>query len=340
MSLTRDQLKKIPKVELHRHLELSFRLSTLLELAREQGIEVPTTEAGIRDRFLVLEPMKDLGSVLGKFLVSQQVLNSEEVITRLTRECIEDCAAEGTRIVELRYAPTFIQQGHENLSYEQIHGAVMKGVEQTRHLPIAVGILLTCQRVLPVAAAEKVIGFAIANKDDVLVGVDLADNEIDSAPETFAKTFQRAARSGLGVTIHAGESIYPGMVQSVLTAVSELQARRIGHGLQIYRDPHAMKFVAEKNIVLELCPTSNWLTNAVASVKEHPFRILMSAGVPVTINTDDPGVFGIDLVNEYEVLARDHAFTLAEFDRCNDTAARASFLSRAAKQKVWPRTLG
>ena len=338
MTLTRDELRKIPKVELHRHLELSFRLPTLLELAKDAGIEVPTTDAGIREKFLVTEPMLDLESVLNKFLVTQKVLSSEDILTRLTRECIEDCVREGTRIVELRYAPTFIQEGHPDLSFEKIHAAIVRGIEQTRELPIAVGLLATVQRIRSLADAERVIDFVISHRDS-FVGVDLADNESAYQAEPFAPVFAKAKKAGLGITIHAGESFYPGMVKAVTNAIEVLGAQRIGHGLQIHTDPAAMEFVRKHNVPLELCPTSNWLTNAVKDVKEHPFRKLMEAGVPVTINTDDPGVFGIDLLNEYEVLARDHKMTRAEFDRCNDIAAKASFIPLTAKQKVWPREI-
>ena len=122
-----NKLRDIPKVELHRHLDCSMRLETMKELARAQGIEVPLTEAEIKAKFLVVEPMKDLAAVLQKFLTAQQILNSPEVLTRLTRECIEDCVAEGIRILELRYAPTFIQDGHPHLSFEKIHDAILRG---------------------------------------------------------------------------------------------------------------------------------------------------------------------------------------------------------------------
>jgi adenosine deaminase len=251
-----------------------------------------------------------LGSVLNKFMTSQKVLSSTEILSRLTRECIEDCAREGTKIVELRYSPTFIQQGHEDMSWDQIHAAIVRGIEQAKPLGLAVGLLITVQRTLPVATAERVIDFAIANKG-AIVGVDLADNEIGFEPTPFASVFQRARKAGLGVTIHAGESIYPGMVLAVLDSIEKLGATRIGHGLQIHTDEKAMRLVADRGIVLELCPTSNWLTNAVTSVKTHPF------------------------VNEYEVLARDHRMTVTEFDKCNDTAARASFIPLIEKQKSW-----
>ena len=128
--MNRDSLRQIPKVELHRHLECSMRLETLKELARRAGVEVPQDEKALKDKFLVTSPMSDLGAVLNKFLVTQKVLDNEEALTRITYECIEDAMNEGTRILELRYAPTFVQQGHPHLSFEKIHGAIVAGVRK------------------------------------------------------------------------------------------------------------------------------------------------------------------------------------------------------------------
>lgn len=336
MTLTRSELQKIPKVELHRHLECSMRLSTLLELAKNAGIEVPKDPQAVKDKFLVTEPMHDLEAVLKKFLVTQKVLDTEEILTRITREVIEDAAKEGIRILELRYAPTFVQQGHPNLSFERIHQAIVRGMNEAKNEKVAVGLIAIIQRVLSLKDAENVTAFAIENKE-TFIGLDLADNEVGFEPRPFRKMFERAKSEGLGITIHSGES--PGTAEFVRQSIEELGAQRIGHGLQIAGHPDIMKLVRDRNVPLELCPTSNWLTNAVPTLGAHPFRKLMEADVPVTVNSDDPGVFNIDLVNEYEVLNRELAITPAEFDRCNDTAASASFLPLDQKQKYWPRPI-
>lgn len=328
----------IPKVELHRHLECSMRLTTLTDLARQAGLQVPQDPHALRKMFLVTEPMRDLESVLAKFLVTQQVLTSEQALERIAFECVEDAAREGIRILELRYAPTFITQGHPHLSFEKIHEAFLRGIERARALPIAVGLIAIIQRTNSLRDAERVTDFAIAHRD-TFIALDLADNEVGFDAKPFAPMFAKARKAGLGVTVHSGEAIFPGASQAPVEAVRYLGAQRIGHGLQIHNDPQAIEFIRSHGIPLELCPTSNWLTNAVPSLKEHPFRRLMEQGVSVTINSDDPGVFGIDLVHEYDVLAHEHAFTRAEFDRCNDIAAAASFIPFAQKQKHWPRAI-
>jgi adenosine deaminase len=333
------ELRQLPKAELHRHLECSMRFSTILELAPQVGIEVPKNLASAKHALLVTEPMNDLESVLRKFMATQAVLHSEEILTRITEEVIEDAYAEGIRILELRYAPTFIMQGHDNLNFEKIHTAIVKGMESAKkRLPIAVGLIGTLQRILPVKTNSHVTDFIIDHKD-TFVAMDLADNEVGFEPAPFAPLFARARKAGLHITVHAGESNVPQAPDYVRDAIELLGAERIGHGLQIYKSSEVIEFVKERRVALELCPTSNWLTNAVDSTAHHPFRFLMEHGVAVTINSDDPGVFDADLVNEYRVLKTEHALTQDEFAQINDMAAAFSFIPDAEKQKAWPRKI-
>ena len=139
--------------------------------------------------------------------------------------------------------------------------------------------------------------------------------------------------------MHSGESPDPQAHRYVLDSIEHLGAERIGHGLQIHQDLRAMDELARRKIPLEICPTSNWLTNAVPSIAKHPIRKLIDHGVLVTLNSDDPGIFDIDLTNEYRVLAEELAFTREEFDHMNDIAAAASFISHKHKQAVWPRAI-
>ncbi len=336
--LSSETLRQIPKVELHRHLECSLRLSTFIELAQDLGIEIPLTAAEIREKFLVTSPMNDLESVLRKFLRTQAVLHSEEILTRITFEAIEDATKEGIKILELRWAPTFVLEGHENLSFSKIIRGIRAGAQMAEDLPISFGFLSIVQRNLPVSTAEDVVDFTLDHKD-FFVGMDLADNEVGYQPRLFEKSFLRARNSGLQITIHAGESDIPQAAENIKSSIEYLGAERIGHGVQIYQSPKLMDFVKQKSIPMELCVTSNWLTQAVPDLLAHPIRKLFDAGVPVTINSDDPGVFGIDLVHEYELLTKHYGFQDFEFQQCNDIAAHASFLSLEKRQKYWPRTL-
>lgn len=329
----------MPKAELHRHLELCVRESTIRELAPRFKIDLPT-EAAFRERFIIDQPMHDLGSVLGKFLDTQKLWADAELIERLTFEACEDAyKIDNIRILEMRYAPTFIRQGHEDLSFESIHNAILAGVARAeRRYPIAVGLICIIQRILPVKDAEAVTDFAIAHKG-TFVGLDLADNEVGFDSKPFAPFFLRAREAGLGITVHCGEAAVPNAPRYVREAIEILGATRIGHGVQIYRDREVMKFVRDRGIVLELCPTSNYLTQAVPRLEEHPFPQLMDFGILTTINTDDPGIFNIDLNHEYEVLQSQLGLGDVQLQACVDIAAQASFVPLAKRRKVWSRPL-
>ena len=326
-----------PKVELHRHLDLSMRSSTMREIAPTVGIPVSDDQA-FQEHFLITEPMQGLDSVLNKFLNAQKLLHSAEVLERITYETIEDAYNEGIKILELRYAPTFIQESC-HLSFDKIHQSICQGRQKAeKDFPIAVGLICTVQRILPVSRAKEVVDFAIAHKD-AIIGLDLADNEVGHDSRPFAPLFLKAKAEGLGITIHSGEANVPDAPYYVRDAIDHLGADRIGHGVQIHHDLKVMDYVKEKDVVLELCPTSNWLTRAVPSKEQHPFRKFFDYGIKTTINSDDPGVFGIDLTNEYHLLAEFYRFNENEFTRCNDYAAAASFIPLHKKQAVWPRPI-
>jgi adenosine deaminase len=327
--------KAIKKVELHRHLELSIRKQTIMELAPQFGFDVPDEEA-FKKHFLIEEQMLDLGSVLHKFLDTQKLLASEEILERVAYEACEDAyKLENIRILELRYAPTFVQLGHDHLSFQQIHDAFVKGIERAeKDFPIAVGLLAIIQRILPVEVGEKVANFAIENKD-TFVGLDLADNEEGFDSKPFSEFFLKAKEQGLGITIHSGEANLPKAPWYPKDAIEHLGANRIGHGVMIYKEPEMIDYIKKSGAVLELCPTSNYLTNAISKLENHPIKQLKDAGVAVTVNTDDPGIFGIDMNHEYRVAHELLGFSEKDFIECNETAYKASFISDDKKSKVW-----
>ncbi|WP_413558825.1 adenosine deaminase [Bdellovibrio sp. HCB209] len=326
-------IRDLLKVELHRHLDCSVRWSTLLELAPQVGIPLAKTSQGQKDQFLITEPMNDLGSVLNKFLNAQKVLASEEILTRIAYEACEDAFNDGIRLLELRYAPTFIADGHDNLSFESIHQALLKGIKMAqKNFPLAVGLICIVQRIKPFAVAEKVVDFAIDHKDS-FVALDLADNEEGFDPKIFAPLFQKAKKAGLHITVHSGETPNDLAASWVKDSVEILGAERIGHGIQIVRNPEILNYIRDRKIPLEVCPISNYLTQSFKEYEDHPIRQLLNAGVLVTVNSDDPGIFATTLSDDYEVLHRVHAFTVADFKRCNQIAFEASFIPEAEKNK-------
>lgn len=333
-----SSVDKIVKAELHRHLELCLRPDTIWELAPRFGIQLKS-QREFQDRFMILEPMKDLGAVLNKFLDTQKLLASPEILERISFEVCEDAYKnENIRILELRYAPTFIEMGHQ-MSYDQIHQAILRGIARAESTyPIAVGLVCIIQRILPVKDSKKVFDFVMANKD-TFVGMDLADNEEGFDSKPFAPHFLAAKKAGIGITVHSGEAPHPKAPKWVMDAVEVLGAERIGHGVQIYRDENVMQIIRDREIVLELCPTSNMLTNAVPNLKDHPLKQFFDFGIKVTVNTDDPGIFNTNLNREYRIAHEIIGMSHEDLEACAQTAAERSFIPLAKRKKVWPKPL-
>ncbi len=324
-------IRALPKVELHRHLDCSVRWSTLIELAPQVGIELESSLKKQQAQFLVTEPMRDLESVLKKFLNAQKVLASEEILERIAFEACEDAFNDGIKLLELRYAPTFITDGHPELSFEKIHRALCKGVDRAKKaFPMAVGLICIVQRIKSYERGAHVVDFAIDHQDS-FIALDLADNEEGFDPKTFAPLFQKAKKAGLHLTIHSGETPQAQSAHWVKDSIEILGAERIGHGIQIINNPGVLKFVKDKKIPLEACPISNYLTQSYTTYEAHPIRELMTEGILVTVNSDDPGVFATTLSDDYEVLHRVHAFTTDDFKKCNQIAFNYSFIPEKEK---------
>jgi len=333
-------LNEIKKVELHCHLELAYRKSTLLEWAIEDGdFSADLDQTFFEDKYLVLSPMTDLPSVLHKFLASRDRLKSLERIERLTFEVCEDMyLISNVRLLELRYAPSFILEAFPELGAENILRSILRGCERAeQQYPIATGVICLLQRIKPVSENEYWCDFAIDHKD-VIMGVDLADDEVNYPPELFSHIFMKAKSAGLGITIHAGEPNTPTAPTNILTSLEFLGADRIGHGVQAIKDTYVIEKLVDTQIVLELCPTSNYLTQAVNSLQEHPLNKLYDLGVRTTINTDDPGVMNTSLINEYEVAHNILGMSADKLIQTNEWAYEASFICEDKKSKVWSQT--
>ena len=332
--MTDDALRALPKVELHCHLELTARPTLLKELLAAKGRSV--SEAEFRRDYLITEPVGDLPTLLNIFLGHRDLLDSVEVVERMTYECCEDMFRNGVRLLELRYAPSFLCDAHDGLKPDSMHAAILKGVERAElDFPMAVGLICLLQRIKTVEENRYWLDFAVEKKADFLA-MDLADNELAVGPAPFIPLFEKAKSEGFAVTIHAGEAEGPQAARNIRDSIEWLHADRIGHGVRILEDPSVLDFVRERGTVLELCPTSNWLSGVCATKEAHPFRRIMEAGIRTTLNTDDPGIMNIDIMDEYRLLRDGMGFTEPEFVQINEWAREASFIPEARKAAVWP----
>lgn len=322
-------LLKLPKVELHRHLDGSVRFETILELAKLHNLDLGTTSRdALYKKVTVTKPMTSLEAVLDSFWTTQKVLCSYEAIRRVSFENVEDCFREGSKLVELRFAPVFIQRG-KNLGFDEIIEGVIDGITQgMEKYGIQIGLIHIMPRSLDLTknlqATEDILRYRRSHHKnaDRLVGIDLADLETEDSFSDYKESVLKAQREGLGVTVHSGED---SSAEHVKRSLEVFNAQRIGHGIQIAKDDAVMKLVKDRDVALEVCPTSNWLTNIVPSVDDHPLKFLFDQGVKVTLNSDDPHLMGIDLPHEYEV-ARRLGFKDEDLVKMNRWALEKSFL--------------
>jgi len=336
--MDRNTLRALPKAELHRHLDGSIRLQTVADIAARQKIDLESTDIEeLKRKAVISAPMKDLQSVLNSFATMQKVLCSYEAIERIAFENVEDAYRDGIQLIELRFAPPFISAG-KRLDNDEIIEAVLDGITRgMEHYPIEVGLIGILVRGADVEvnrrATEDLIRYSSAThrNGDRICGFDLADAEDRCDPEELLPMVRQAREAGLGITIHSGENT---SAEAVRRTLDLFHPQRIGHGIRAWGNEPLLERIRQQEIMLEVCPTSNWLTRSVASLEEHPLPLLHKAGVPVSINSDDPNLFGIDLVHEYELCSRLYGFTEHDFMGINSQTVKHSFLPASIRAKV------
>jgi adenosine deaminase len=337
--LATQTLRALPKAELHRHLDGSVRLATIAELARRHRLDLGPGEE-LAERARVLAPLEGLEEVIARFDIVQKVLCCYEAIRRVAFENVEDAWRDGVVLGELRFAPPFIAAG-KSLTDEEIIEAVLDGVEEgAARYGIEVALIGILPRTASMqanrAATRALLAYARGRHRGAhrLRGLDLADSETARPAEEFLPLVEQARAAGLGITVHSGENT---SAEHVCRTLRVFAPRRIGHGIRAWGHEEAMRLLREREVTLEVCPTSNWLTRSVPSLESHPLPELRRAGVRVTLNSDDPHLMGIDLVHEYALAARLYGFGIPEFLECNQEAVRASFLPEETRRRILAR---
>lgn len=330
-------LHALPKVELHRHLEGAIRLSTLIELYAEAGDPLSaSTPEELAPSAQVLAPMRSLQEVLAFFGIAQGAFRGYGAVERIAYEAVADLSAENVRLAELRFSPDFLCRP-AGLDWDGALEAILAGVRRARaDHDVEVGLIAIASRSYGMESARRTVAFAVRHRES-LVGFDLADDEADWPPAMFADVLAPLRDAGLPLTAHYGEAAGPDYPRE---AVERLGVRRLGHGVSVARSREVTRLVAERGVALEMCPTSNERTRAVPSIEEHPARRLLHEGVRVTINSDDPGLFGIDLTHELEVARRDLGFDDEDVREVTHNALRASFLPPEVTRAVRERHFG
>ena len=321
----------LPLIDLHRHLDGNVRLQTILDLGRRHNLPLPAdTVEGMRPYVQVTEPTPNVMSFIAKFEWMSRVLVDYEACRRVAYENVEDAHREGIDYIELRFSPWFMAE-RNRLDAVGVVEAVADGVEAgVRDFGVHVNLIGILSRTYGVETAWKELD-ALLRYRDRIVALDLAGDEIHYPAEWFAEHFRRGREAGWEATVHAGESMGP---DSIWHAIHDLGATRIGHGVRAVEDPALMNYMAEHEIGFESCLTSNLQTSVVSSYAVHPLKTFLERGLLACINTDDPGISGIDLRFEYEVAAPAAGLTpqLARQAQCN--ALSLAFLPSNAKRTL------
>ena len=320
-----------PLCELHRHLDGSIRLQTILELADQHGIPLPANDiAGLAPYIHVDESAPGLMAFLERFEHMIAVLVDADACRRVAYENVEDALYEGHEYIELRFSPYFMARSH-GMHMVEVLEACADGVRAAeRDTGVRANIIGGLSRTYGVEICMQELEAILAVRDQV-TAVDLAGDEGGFPAPLFVEHFKRVRDAGLHVTIHAGEVVGP---ESVWSAISDLGAERIGHGYRSIEDPALVDFLVEKGIGLESCPTSNLHISAISDYASHPIKPLADKGVKFCLNTDDPGISAIDLAHEYNVAAPAVGLSAEQVHKSQRDALDMAFLSEQEKSQL------
>jgi len=318
-------------IDLHRHLDGSVRLETILDLGRQHGIPLPANDLdGLRPHVVVTTPQPGLIEFLAKFKWMTAILADYEACRRIARENVEDAQREGIRYIELRFSPAFMADAH-NLDPSRVTAAVIEGVregeEATGVRANLIGILTRSYG--PVRARRELR--ALLDHKNEITALDLAGDEGNWPAELFVEHFNEGRDAGWHITVHAGEAAG---AQSIVTAIDKLGATRIGHAVRATEDEAVMDLLLERRVGIEANLTSNVQTSTVPDYASHPLKKFLEAGLLATINTDDPGISGIDLAYELDVAAPAAGLDEEQVVRALENAWEIAFLDTDEKSRL------
>ena len=329
--LTLEDIQRLPKTDLHVHLDGSLRLQTILDLALEQGVSLPAdTVETLRPYVEMGEDCESLVEYLKAFDITLSVMQTYEALVRTAFELAEDAARENVRYMEVRYSPILHQQ--KGMTLYSIVQAVLEGLNAAEKLyPIKTGVILCGIRHIAPDVSNRLADLTVAFKNKGVVGFDLAGAEEDFPAKKHREAFVRVLDNNINCTLHAGEAYGP---QSIHQAIHLCGAHRIGHGVRLIEDGDLLNYVNDHRIPLECCPSSNVQTKAVRRMQDHPIRLFYDLGLRVTVNTDNRMVTRTTVSEEYLVLHRELGFTLDEIKELIIMGFKSAFLPYSIKRAM------
>ena len=331
MKISDSLLKKLPKVELHCHLDGSLRIETILDLARRHNVSLPSSDASGLTKILSIGKKRGtLEEYITRFDITLSVMQTRDSLKRIAYELIEDVAAENIRYIEIRYSP--ILHTSNGMTLEEAIFSVRDGLKKgEKDFGVRSGIIVCGIRHISPEASLKLADLCVRFKNKGVVGFDLAGAEENFPAKDHREAFYMILNHNINATIHAGEAFGP---TSIHQAIHYCGAHRIGHGTRLKENKDLMRYVNNHRIPLEICLTSNWHTFSVRSLKHHPMRYYYDQGIRVTLNTDNRLMSNTTLTKEFG-LARDlFGFTLHDFREVTIVAMKSAFLPHKIRKEM------
>ena len=325
-----QQLRRLPKAELHCHLDGSLRPETMLDLAREKGVTMPAADAEALREYMTVSDARNLEEYLERFAITLSVMQSDTALERVAYELAEDAARDGVRYIEVRYAP--VLNVREGLSLEQAVEAPLRGLARAEREHGVMGrVIVTAIRDMSPDVSQELAELAVAYRHRGVVGFDLAGGELGHPARAHARAFEYARSHDLACTCHAGEGDGP---ESVRQAVHVCGAHRLGHATRLIEDTSLTDYCNNHRITLEICLTSNVQTRVTPSYALHPFREYFDRGLNVVLNTDNRLMSGVTLTDEYVHAAQSLAFTFDELAQVSLNGFESCFLPHEERTRL------
>lgn len=331
MPLPLSLFERLPKTDLHVHLDGSLRVETILELAAQDGIKLPAdTVDGLRKAMHVGENTGSLVEYLKAFDITLRVMQTEESLYRIAYELAEDAARENVRYMEVRYSPML--HTRKGLRITAVVESVLAGLLQARQdHGIESNIIICGIRNISPESSLEMAQLAVAYKNRGVVAFDLAGAEYDHPAKHHREAFQLIRNNNINCTIHAGEAFGP---ESIAQAIHVCGAHRIGHGCRLREDGDLLHYVNDHRVALECCPSSNVQTGAVRDLAGHPLKLYYDLGLRVTVNTDNRLVTDTTVSKELWLCHTQMGLELTAIKRILLNGMEAAFLPFHIKQAM------
>ncbi len=332
-ALSRELIRRMPKPELHVHLDGSLRPTTLVELAREQKVKLPTNDIAELTRYLHVSDARNLMDYLARFEVTLSVLQVPEALERVAYELVQDGAADGVRYMEIRYSPILCTK--KGMPLPEAVEAPLRGMHRAeKDFGVRTGLIICGIRNMSPATSMDLANLTVAFKGRGVVAFDLAGAEYNYPAKKHREAFYTVVNANVAATIHAGEAYGP---ESIAQAVHYCGAHRIGHGVRLRENGDLLNYLNDHRIPLELCPSSNVQTRSVADFASHPLKFYFDFGLRVTINTDNRLITDTTSTKELLVAHQRMGLTLEDLCTVLVQGFKSAFLPFREKQDLLQR---